>query len=54
LHETDLSNRADSIRIVCAFDLRHRVSHFRRKAPLLGFLSDEPHMREPTDRMWLW
>jgi hypothetical protein len=49
LHQAYLANRSDGIRIVCAFDLRHCVSHFSRKTPLLGFLANEPYMREAAN-----
>jgi hypothetical protein len=49
LHQADLANRSDSVRIVCAFDLRHCVSYFSRKTPLLGFLADEPYMPEAAN-----
>jgi hypothetical protein len=53
LHKADLANGSDGIRIVRAFHLRDRIGYFRRKAALLSFVSNEPHMCEAAARVQL-
>jgi hypothetical protein len=49
LHEANLADCPDRIRIVCAFNLRDGISYFRRKTALLSLLSHEPHMCQTTN-----
>jgi hypothetical protein len=53
LHQANLADSPDSIRIICAFDQRDGISYFRRKTALLGLLSDKSHMCQTTNWMRL-